>query len=157
MAVRWIIPDLTGDESTLGRVMAECHQALNHYFEKYWPCALVPNIIKMLQWIKCFTITTPTITSYKHITLLWRHNERDGVSNHQPHGCLLSCLFRCRSRKTAKLRVTGLSEGIHRWPVNSPHKGPVTRTMFPFDDVIIKTGSAYHCFRTQPSIVANDD
>ena len=24
--------------------------------------------------------------------------------------------------------------GIHRWPVNSPHKGPVTREMFPFDD-----------------------
>ena len=27
--------------------------------------------------------------------------------------------------------------GIHRWPVDSPHKGPVTRKMFPFDDVII--------------------
>ena len=26
---------------------------------------------------------------------------------------------------------------IHRWPVNSPHKGPVTRKMFPFDEVII--------------------
>ena len=27
--------------------------------------------------------------------------------------------------------------GIHRWPVNSPHKGPVTREIFPFDDVIM--------------------
>ena len=27
--------------------------------------------------------------------------------------------------------------GIRRWPVNSPHKGPVTRKMFPFDDVIM--------------------
>ena len=27
--------------------------------------------------------------------------------------------------------------GIHRWPVNSPHKGTVTRKMFPFDDVIM--------------------
>ena len=27
--------------------------------------------------------------------------------------------------------------GIHRWPVNSPHKGPETRKMFPFDDVIM--------------------
>ena len=27
--------------------------------------------------------------------------------------------------------------GIHRWPVNSPHKWPVTREMFPFDDVIM--------------------
>ena len=28
--------------------------------------------------------------------------------------------------------------GIHRWPVNSPHQGPVTRKMFPFDDVIME-------------------
>ena len=28
--------------------------------------------------------------------------------------------------------------GIHRWPVNSPHKGPVTWKMIPFDDVIMK-------------------
>ena len=27
--------------------------------------------------------------------------------------------------------------GIHRWPVNSPHKGPVTRKLFPYDDVIM--------------------
>ena len=32
---------------------------------------------------------------------------------------------------------------IHRWPVNSPHKWPVTRKMFPFDDVIMsKTRSS---------------
>ena len=29
--------------------------------------------------------------------------------------------------------------GIHRWPVNSPHKWPVKRKMFPFDDVIMRT------------------
>ena len=28
--------------------------------------------------------------------------------------------------------------GIHRWPVDSPHKRPVTRNMFPFDDVIME-------------------
>ena len=28
--------------------------------------------------------------------------------------------------------------GTHRWPVNSPHKGPVTRKIFPFDDVIMQ-------------------
>ena len=33
--------------------------------------------------------------------------------------------------------------GIHRGPVNSPHKGPVTRKMFPFDDVIMR-GEAYY-------------
>ena len=33
--------------------------------------------------------------------------------------------------------------GIHRWPVNSPHKGPVTRKMFPFDDVIMSVLTIY--------------
>ena len=37
--------------------------------------------------------------------------------------------------------------GIHRWPVNSPHKEPVTRKMFPFDDVIMPNlnGAAVQC------------
>ena len=49
--------------------------------------------------------------------LQWRHNEHDGVSNHQPHGCFLKRLFRHRSKKTSKLRVTGLCAG------NSPVTG----------------------------------
>ena len=41
-------------------------------------------------------------------SLQWCHNGRYGVSNHQPHDCLLNRLFRHRSKKTSKLRVTGL-------------------------------------------------
>ena len=70
-------------------------------------------------------------------SLLWRHNDHDFVSNYQPHGCLLNRLFRRRSKKTSKLRVTGLCVGNSPGPVNSPHKGPVTRKMFPFDVVIM--------------------
>ena len=33
--------------------------------------------------------------------------------------------------------------GIHRWSVNSPHKGSVTRKMFPFDDVIMSQLPAF--------------
>ena len=51
------------------------------------------------------------------ITLLWCHNEHDGASNHQPHDGLLNHLFRCRSKKTSKLRFTGLCVG------NSPVTG----------------------------------
>ena len=43
--------------------------------------------------------------------LQWRHNGRDSVSNHQPHDCFLKRLFRHRSKKTSKLRVTGLCAG----------------------------------------------
>ena len=45
------------------------------------------------------------------MTLPCRHNERDGVSNYQPHDCLPNSLFRCRSTKTSKHRVTGLCGG----------------------------------------------
>ena len=72
--------------------------------------------------------------------LQWRYIECDGVSNHRRLDCLPIRLFRIRSKKTAKLRVTGLCEGIHRWPVDSPDKGPVMRKMFPFDDVTTNTG-----------------
>ena len=51
------------------------------------------------------------------VPLLWRPNERDGVSNYRCLGCLLNRLFRLRSKKTSKLRVTGLCEGNS--PVNS--------------------------------------
>ena len=47
----------------------------------------------------------------------WCHNGRDGVSNRQPHDCLLNRLFRRRSKKTSKLCVTGLCAG------NSPVPG----------------------------------
>ena len=44
------------------------------------------------------------------LSLRWRHGH-DSVSNHQPHDCLLNRSFRRRSKKTSKLRVTGLCVG----------------------------------------------
>ena len=76
---------------------------------------------------------------FEYRTVRWRHNGHDGVSNHQPHHCLLKCLFGCRSKKTCKLRVTGLCAGNSPVPEKSSHKWPVTRKMFPFDDFIIRT------------------
>ena len=81
--------------------------------------------------------TRQRTTSWTYLSadfaLHWPHNDHDGVSNHQPHGCLLNRLFRLWSKKTSKFRVPGLCVGNS--PV--PHKGPVTRKMFPFDDVIM--------------------
>ena len=42
-------------------------------------------------------------------------------------------------RKQQSSVSLAFARGIHRWPVNSPHKGPVTRKMFPFDDIIMKS------------------
>ena len=44
----------------------------------------------------------------KQLSLQWPHNGRDSVSNQQLHDCLPNRLFRRRSKKTWKLRVTGL-------------------------------------------------
>ena len=52
-----------------------------------------------------------------YISLQWRHNGWDSVSNHQLYDCILNILFRRRSKKTSKLRVTGLCAG------NSPVTG----------------------------------
>ena len=49
-------------------------------------------------------------------SLQWRHNGHDSVSNHQQHDCLFKCLFRRRSKKTSKLRVTGLCTETGEFP-----------------------------------------
>ena len=56
-------------------------------------------------------------------SLRWRHNGHDSDANHQPHDCLLNRLFRRRSKKTSKLRVTGLCA------MNSPGTGELPAQM----------------------------
>ena len=70
-----------------------------------------------------FWITYVMMYHHAHVPLRWRHNEHDIVSNHQPHDCLLNRLFRRRSKKTSKLRVTGLCAG------NSPGTGEFSAQM----------------------------
>ena len=61
-----------------------------------------------------------------------------------PPDCLLNRLF--KSKKTLRLRVTGLFEGNSPVIVNSPHKGPVTRRMLPFNDAIMVWNIVYQLF-----------
>ena len=68
-------------------------------------------------YISSITDTEYPLKCRFHLIPLQCHNGRDGVSNHQPHHCLLNRLFRRRSKKTPKLRVTDLCAG------NSPVTG----------------------------------
>ena len=77
---------------------------------------------------------------YEHTSLQWRHNGRDSVSNHQPHDCLLNCLFRRRLKKTSKLRVTGHCAGNSLGTGEFPAQMASNAEMFPFDDVIMLRG-----------------
>ena len=71
------------------------------------------------------------------MTSQWRHDKRDGVSNHQRLDGLVKHLFRRRSKKTSKPPVTGLCEGNS--PVNGEFPSQVASSaeMFRFDDVIM--------------------
>ena len=71
------------------------------------------------------------------VSLQWRHNGLDGVSNHQPHHCLLSRLFGRRSKKTSKLRVTGLCAGNSQGTGEFPAQMASNAENVPFDDVIM--------------------
>ena len=90
---------------------------------------------------------------FTHRALQLRHNEHDGFSNHQPRDCLLKVCSGVDQRKNQSSASLALVRGIHRWQVNSPHKWPVTRKMFPFDDVIMRPSDAYTCQWTAPSLV----
>ena len=67
-------------------------------------CIICQSLVLYLPWPVYYS-------GHEKPSLQWRHNERDGVSNHQPHDCLLNGLFKPQIKETSKLRVTGLCEG----------------------------------------------
>ena len=70
------------------------------------------------------------------MSLQWRHNGRDGVSKITSLTIVYSTVYSfADQRKHQSSASLTFVRGIHRWPVNSPHKRSVTRKMFPFDDV----------------------
>ena len=90
---------------------------------------------------KCWHIASWAVRVISDSTLQWRHNDCDGVSNHLRFDCLFNRLFKRGSKKYYTPASLAFVIWIHRWPgwpVDSPHKGPVTRTMFPFDAVFMK-------------------
>ena len=77
---------------------------------------------------------------YSIIALQWRHNERDGVSSLTSLTIVCSTVYSgADQRKHQSSASLAFVRGIHRRPVNSLHKGPVTRKMFSFHDVIVGT------------------
>ena len=89
----------------------------------------------------CLSVGTRTglTESSLVITLQWLHNERDGDPDHWRLNGLLERLLGVDQRKHQSSASLAFVRGIHRWPMNSPHKGAVTRKMFSFDDV------SWHC------------
>ena len=80
-------------------------QATSHYLNLWW--LVYWRIYASLDELTQCWFSWPLLGTFQLL-----HNEYDGVSNHRRIDCLLNRLFRRRSKKTSKLRVTGLCEGI---------------------------------------------
>ena len=95
------------DLGQVGQVPNLPHKICPIPFYFYFPASPVTSGV-------CYKMTS----LYRvYCSLQRRHTGGDSVSSHQPHDCLLNRLFRRRSKKTSKLRVTGLCVG------NSPSPG----------------------------------
>ena len=89
------------------------------------------------------------VSVWKEIALQWRHNGRDGVSNHQPHDCLLSRLFKAQIKENTKVP--------RHWPLwgelkviltdQFPAQRVSNAEMVPSDDVIMETYTSIHFMR----------
>ena len=88
-----------------------------------WTNAIIFLLVSSLKIFQsCFGIWMFLSLKLVQGPLQWRHNWCDCVSNQQPHDCLLNRLFRRTSKKTPKLRITGLCAG------NSPVIGDFPNT-----------------------------
>ena len=83
----------------------------------HWKKECSENIQISMWNIHKDAVICPKVWRHDDVALQWRHNEHDGVSSHQHRKCLLNRLFRHKSKKTSKLRASGLCVG------NSPVTG----------------------------------
>ena len=73
----------------------------------------------------------------------WYHRRLDRLLN-----CFCSGADQRKHQSSTSVTFV---RGIHRWPVGSSHKGPITRKMFPFDDVImINCHWDFYCQNEEP-------
>ena len=111
---------------------------MQHYGDKWWPKPLMGvNIVA--HSVLPEPIRERDEVQGRRLPLRWRHNGRDGISITSltiVYSTVYSGADQSRHQSSASLAFVW---GIHRGPVNSPHKWPVTRKMFPFDDVIMTT------------------
>ena len=81
-----------------------------------------------------------------------RHNGRDASQITSLTNVYSTAYSGADQRKHQSSASLAFVRGIHRWPVNSPDKGPATREMFPFDDVIMPVISHDSTYYTGNSV-----
>ena len=107
-----IVTGFTNDKSALVKLIACCHYATSHYLSQCWPSSLSPYGITRPQWInECWWVWGDLVSDQRVIKIMtaiktWKKTKHDDIIKwkHFPH-------------------YWPFVRGIHRSPVNSPHKG----------------------------------
>ena len=118
--------------------------------ESIWRCQEAWGNWHVTYWFDCeirssFQISHYVIVQLCAINVMYKINShyRDVITNAMVSQITsLTIVYsivhlRADQRKHQSSASLAIVRGIHRWTVNSPHKGPVTWKMFPFDDVIM--------------------
>ena len=92
-------------------------------------------------WKKCLLFDPRLVTNHLHYNDIIMGAIASQITSLT---IVYSTVYSDADKKTSKLRVTGLCAGNSPGPMNSPHKWPVTRKMFSFDDVIMFELSFHH-------------
>ena len=103
------------------------------YFQSVNDCV---TQLSMPHLLMCFLHHTTHVQPCS-VSSQWRHNGRWRLKSTASRLFTQSYYSAADQRKHQSSASLALVRGIHRGPVNSPHKWPVTRKMFPFDDVIM--------------------
>ena len=109
------------NKSSLAQVMMDCSLLdTSNYLNHYWLSHLTP-----------YGVTRPKYKHYNDVIMSLMVSQITSLTT-----VYLTVYLGTDQRKHQSSASLAFVRGIHRWQVNSPHKGPVTRKMFPFDDAI---------------------
>ena len=100
--------------------------------DRLWPMQSHHMINKTNLTTRWGMLSDTTTTHYSDVIMGAMRSQITGVSI--IYSTVGSGADQRKHQRSASLAFVG---GIHRWPMNSPHKGPVTREMFPLDDFIM--------------------
>ena len=114
----------------------------------WWPRTAIINVVSCL--VKRLSLFLYCLSEIKFTTTTWRHAYQTRVRHYNDttmstmasqitrfliaYSTVFSCGGQRKHQSSASLAFV---RGNHRWQVNSPQKGPVTRKMVPFDDIIM--------------------
>ena len=114
--------------------------------------------LKYTKKIMCLFYWKHCRTSENQLCRHWWHNNNIGAAiddkfhysdvimgamASQIIGVSIICSAVCSERKHQSSASLAFVRGIHRSPVDSPHKGPVSRKMSPFYDVIMYIATTF--------------